>query len=562
VNARRRTDQGPQPETWQVLRTVLIVVRNLTSLDRLMDYIPLFAGDGRIGVVFTVDRGSNFSADIEEHLKRLGVTLVRWEKAIEQTYDLIIAAHANKHICRLHGPILLVSHGVGYNRRVVENTGDPTAAVGTSDNELTADGIPYPKIIGVSHPDQIDQIKRSCPQAADRARLIGDPTFDRMRASMVRRREYRRALGIGTAQKLVVVTSTWGGRSLMGAHKDFVHRLVAQLPMDEFRVALVLHPNIWVTHTDFKIKQEFRDAMDGGLLLIPPDNGWRAALIAADLILGDHGSVTFYGFALQAPTAQVADGLEELTPDSALAMFCHAAVVFNKWHGVREQLAALVRDHDPLYTERIATQAIDAQSDSHQIIYEMIYEELRLTPPAAKPRMVSIPAPTPIVGDIRTSFTTSATVDVDMRHIVLTRLPGTLADRHSWLDDLEDSFRVVDQQEVDSASRESADVFTDFESRTDAEAKTWIVDIARQYVGAKVIATMTGTACLTWVRNHQGCENLFIRSTAERGTVDVAVASTAIYAWVTELQSFSSDPLEVTVTVGAMSSVYSFSVVS
>jgi hypothetical protein len=554
-----RETEGPRRRTWPALREVLVVIRNLTSWDRLTDLLPLFAGDERVNVTYTVDRGSNFSAGIERYLTSIGVEVTPWEEAVEREYTLVLAAHANSHMCLLRGPIFLVPHGAGYNRRVVENTGDPNASVGTSERELMCDGVVIPAIIGVSHPRQARQIRRSCPATADRVRLIGDPTFDRMAASWVMRREYRRALGVDDGRRLVVVSSTWGQHSLLGKMQNFVHVLVAQLPMDEFQVALVLHPNIWVGHIPYNVSELFRDARDGGLLLIPPDLGWRAALIAADLVLGDHGSVTFYGAALRRPTAQVVDGSAELDPDSALALFCRNAIRLDRWGGLRDQLASLTRDYDPLLIEQVSEEAIGARNQSWQIIHDTIYELLDLTPPDRTPRMLPIPLPQPMMPGTTTSFLTSAYVDARSRSVFLARFPGSLSERHRPPNDPTDYFRVVDACEVHQPTCDNADVFVNQDPLPENDAYTWMNDTARDYPSAKVVAAATESACLIWLRNRYGRPNVHIRvTTVGHGPVDAFAASAAMYGWVAADQQLANGVLELTVSMGCRSYVLRF----
>lgn len=40
------------------------------------------------------------------------------------------------------------------------------------------------------------------------------------------------------------------------------------------------------------------DCLRDGLLLVPPEEGWRAAVVASDVVLGDHGSTTQYAAAI------------------------------------------------------------------------------------------------------------------------------------------------------------------------------------------------------------------------------------------------------------------------
>ncbi|WP_439658213.1 hypothetical protein ACSHWB_38345 [Lentzea sp. HUAS TT2] len=42
-----------------------------------------------------------------------------------------------------------------------------------------------------------------------------------------------------------LVSSTWGPESLYGRQPDLVRRLRAELRLDEYAVAVALHPNTW-----------------------------------------------------------------------------------------------------------------------------------------------------------------------------------------------------------------------------------------------------------------------------------------------------------------------------
>lgn len=168
-------------------------------------------------------------------------------------------------------------------------------------------------MIGLSHEEQLERLRRSCPQALPLARVVGDPCFDRLQASLTERDRYRRLLGATGGRRLVVVSSTWSEHSLLGRCPDLPLRLVRELPVDEYAVAVVLHPNIWSRHNPQDL---LREAVAAGLLVVPPQNGWQAALVAADWVVGDHGSVSLYGAALDRVTLLAATGEAELAPDS------------------------------------------------------------------------------------------------------------------------------------------------------------------------------------------------------------------------------------------------------
>lgn len=116
--------------------------------------------------------------------------------------------------------------------------------------------------------------------------VAGDPCFDRMIASAPLRPAYRRALGVTDGRRLVVVSSTWGALSLFGAHPDLVGKIAARLPVDDYRVMVALHPNTWHWHSPWQVDRWARAWRRAGVTLLPPEEGWRRALVAADSVVG------------------------------------------------------------------------------------------------------------------------------------------------------------------------------------------------------------------------------------------------------------------------------------
>ena len=105
----------------------------------------------------------------------------------------------------------------------------------------------------------------------------------------------------------MLLNSTWNPESLFGdgggddVLPSLLPRLASEFPADEYRFAAVLHPNIWHGHGPGQIRAWLDRAQRAGLALIDPLHGWRQALIAADAVIGDHGSVTYYAAALGTP---------------------------------------------------------------------------------------------------------------------------------------------------------------------------------------------------------------------------------------------------------------------
>jgi hypothetical protein len=81
--------------TWDTVptaRTVLFVVHNGTTLDRLLDVAAVFADDLRVRIVVTSDLSDPFAESLPEQVATVGLAAVPWATARTQRYDLIVAA--------------------------------------------------------------------------------------------------------------------------------------------------------------------------------------------------------------------------------------------------------------------------------------------------------------------------------------------------------------------------------------------------------------------------------------------------------------------------------------
>ncbi|MBV6698261.1 hypothetical protein [Kitasatospora aureofaciens] len=398
---RRRPRSWPDEErweTWPVKARVLAVTRTLTSATRVLDVLTLLVRpQAGIKCYITVNPGSEFTAGLDTYLddQQPGITVLPWEEAVRYEFDLAVACAVHASMHRLHAPLVVLPHGAGYNRLVTESTGDEVSAAGLSRNELTHRGRVFPAVIGLSHEEQFGRLRAWCPEALPRARDVGDLGFTRMLASLGRRDDYRAALGAIDGRRLVVVNSTWSKHSLAARSLDLPHRLIEQLPADEYTVAVILHPNIWAKHDPETL---LATARRSGLRLIPPHQGWQAALVAADVLIGDHGSVSFYGSALDHPTLLVATGAAELDPHSPTYAFGQAAPALDPDGDLLAQLETAIAKYDPELlrpiTDRSLGQRHRAVPELAPVLFDFLSKKIEnLVAPEPLP---PYPAPVPL----------------------------------------------------------------------------------------------------------------------------------------------------------------------
>ncbi|AXG81300.1 hypothetical protein [Streptomyces paludis] len=354
-----RVPVGADAERWTTrgrCRLVLFVVHNVTSATRLLDVLPLFRDDLRVQSLITCTGSSPFQAGVAELMAETGVPVLPWEQALALPAHLAISASFGGRLPLLDAPLTVLSHGVGYNKRLATpdtghrtpDTGRPSPVFGLSPEWLLADGSPVADAMVLSHPEQLDRLRAACPEAAPTAVIAGDPCFDRILAALPHRERFRRALDVRPGQRLVLLNSTWNPDALFGdggaddVLPSLLPRLTAELPADEYRVAAVLHPNIWHGHGPGQIRAWLDRARRGGLALVDPLEGWRQALIAADAVIGDAGSVSYYAAALGVPVlmgAEPSDGLDAASP---VAAFVRRAPRLSPYAPLRAQLDALL----------------------------------------------------------------------------------------------------------------------------------------------------------------------------------------------------------------------------
>jgi hypothetical protein len=95
---------------------VLAVVHNVTAATRLFDVIDLVAEDTRIQVEFSITESSAFTRGTERFLLDRGIIAVPWDQAMDEPFDLAIAASHGGELNRIKAPLAILPHGIGYNK--------------------------------------------------------------------------------------------------------------------------------------------------------------------------------------------------------------------------------------------------------------------------------------------------------------------------------------------------------------------------------------------------------------------------------------------------------------
>ena len=376
--------------TRQVRRRVLAVVHTVTAGQRLLEAVRLLDGDPRVQVLFTA-APDVFRHGVQDFLAEIRALVVPWSEAVRTEFDLAVAAaHGGLH--ELHAPVIVLPHGAGHNKFVPapgRGRAVPGRDVyGLSRQRLVRDGVVVPETIVLSHRDELARLGRECPEALPAAEVVGDPCFDRITRSMSSRALYREALGVAPDQQLVMACSTWGGASLSGRDWELLERLVTELPKDEYRVGLLLHPHVWNAHGEWQVRSWFAELSRAGLTLLSHRADWCGALIAGDYVVGDHGSVSLYGVMTGVPVLLTGDaGLADagVDPASPMEELRSIAPRLRADRPLRRQLTRSAATYRPDDHKRVAARITSEPGRYVRRMRALLYRKLRMRPPGVRP---------------------------------------------------------------------------------------------------------------------------------------------------------------------------------
>jgi hypothetical protein len=480
-------------------RVVLLVARTLVSAIRLLEIPDLFQGDLRITWVVTINGTSAFSNGIPELLRRHNVNhIVPWEEvaqAEEPWWDLVLSASENLDFGEFPGRVIVLPHGLGFNKYVPDSGGEGLRLAGLPPAEVLSSGR---VVLVLTHPAQEAQLLPVCPEVAGHTVDTGDPMMERLLASMPLRDRHRRALRAG-GRTVVMVNSTWSKQSGLGRWPALLRDLLAELPTDEYVVCAAIHPAVWAFHDHQTVLTWFARERASGLVLLPPDRGWQAALLAADVLISDHGSMSLHGCGLDVPLLLTGFGTD-VVPDTPVDLLGTLAQRLRTDRSLREQVDKCVVSHQPGRFIPVTDQVFAHIGDATDRLCALIYRELGLAPLPDEPILARVPdldseVPVPQAFQTCGHFTAADT-------ITLWRYPAAVSP--SPYADYTGQHLVVDESEIDRRLAQKAYVLTRRDADTMDAADDWAQRMLAVYPGAEITAAATEQGCVARLRDGRG----------------------------------------------------------
>ncbi|MGW4826337.1 hypothetical protein ACWEOG_02055 [Amycolatopsis japonica] len=261
------------------------------------------------------------------------------------------------------------------------------------------------------------------------------------------------------------------------------------------------------------------------MILLPEFDGWRAGLLAADIVIGDHGSVTGYAAALGKPTLLAA--FDDVPPGTPIAALEATAPKLPAPGPFLPYLESTLKEHRPDRFTSVSERVSSLPGRSLATLRGLFYRLLNLSEPPCETTIEALPVPDtrPPRSDLFADLVTGQ-VHADSRRIALERRPAEVLrpDTVAWhAGDVEQHLNCP----VDHPARTlvaNAAVVTVRQTDPGPSSQQWWRDFWSRHPACTVAAAPHGGT--TQVRIRDGAS--FV---VEAPGVEPAVVGSAVYLW-------------------------------
>jgi len=553
-----RAPIGPEAARWTTVpieRTVLVIVHTITSANRLADILPVFESDSRVQIVFTAIGASAISEGVVDALTNLGGIVIPWDQAVQTNFDLAMSVNHSGELWKIAAPLAILSHGIGYTKYSAESrhpphqhslSREPGAGYGMSPEWLLHDGRPFADALVFSHDEQLARLAAVVPEALSTAVVAGDPCFDRLRVSLPLRQRYRRRLQAAHTTTVVTISSTWGPQSLLGSWPSLVRELLSELPIDSYRVLFVAHPNVWYAHGPWQLRSWLADATRAGLTVIDPLAGWQQAVLASDVLIGDHGAVTGYAAALGIPTLLATARSADVIDGTAIDMLARTAPRLDPHRPLREQVHAAMDGNQPERSRAVADLISATPDQSAHQLRTLFYRLLSLPEPATDPILHPYPSsdlPADRPPAAATLVQGIVEPDSNPTHIRLHRLPADVLHHRSALLPPLDGHLVVHADHPLRTLRAEAGILYCNRDEAGTDEQAWLSETFQRWPASVLTAIINPNSCTVYGGTNRTAK---VSSSGSTNPTPLLFAS-AIYLWLSDGNSWDDLPTQISI---------------
>lgn len=302
----------------------------------------------------------------------------------------------------------------------------------------------------------------------------------------------------------------------------------------------IAHPNTRQGHGAWQVRTWLADCPRAGLVLVPPLEGRRAALIAADSVIGDNGATTCYGAVLGRPTllAGFPDG--NVAAGSPVDLLGQIAPRLKSRRSLRSQIEQTIDAHDPSRYDGVSELVTSVPDESAKRLRALFYEVMRLPEPIGEPVLWKIPSHG--LSDQRPRpSATLVTVRFRDHSAELVRYPAEVRVHGVVPPDTDDAHVVSHVDHPGRALRSIADVLLSYEDELEEPADDWLRETALRHPDCELIAVIGEDKVLTRTQDGQHVE---LSRNAPDGCASL------VYVWLAEGRRVEDLPRTMTVHRG------------
>jgi len=142
-----------------------------------------------------------------------------------------------------------------------------------------------------------------------------------------------------------------------------------------------LHPGVWAAHGPWQVRAWLTTASEAGVTVIRPDR-WQSALVAADCVVADQGSLALYAAALDLPLLLTEGDPAHTVAGSPLAALAERAVRLRRTGDLLAQLETTRATHRAGQWDDIVARAVVAPGTAAPNLRAAIYRQLGVAEPS------------------------------------------------------------------------------------------------------------------------------------------------------------------------------------
>lgn len=279
-------------------RHILLLCNGTQMVEHLSELWELFEDDQNLIFHLFLLHGDRCPGEMERVNHKLPVRIIKnWELQLK-CWDLVVIAdhlHYISHWNVFSFPILRIPHG-----SVCKRVNGELYAFGRDCYDKNGK-IRYTRMFVYNETERRMAIEVD-PEFSDKVVVAGNLKSDRLLDKSRDRNVIRHRLGVGQDETLVLIASTFGPNCLFNIMGDALLSEARQLS-GQFRFALSVHPLEHSSKATGERSWEERLSVlrAEGFLVLDPGEDWEPYIVACDIILTDHTSLSLYGLPLGRP---------------------------------------------------------------------------------------------------------------------------------------------------------------------------------------------------------------------------------------------------------------------